>query len=37
MKNVRQGEILKIVQTQDVETQEQLLEALSSKIGRAHV
>lgn len=31
MKNVRQGEILKIVQTQDVETQEQLLEALSSR------
>ena len=31
MKNVRQNEILKIVQTQDVETQEQLLEELKAR------
>ena len=31
MKNVRQNEILKIVQTRDVETQEQLLEELKAR------
>lgn len=31
MKNVRQSEILKIVQTRDVETQEQLLEELRAR------
>ena len=31
MKNARQNEIIKIVQSQDVETQEQLLEELKSR------
>ena len=31
MKNVRQNEILKIVQTKDIETQEQLLEELKTR------
>ena len=43
MKRARQAEILSIIQSQAVETQEQLLQALrsrgftSTQIGRAHV
>ena len=31
MKNIRQGEILKIIQTRDIDTQEQLLEELRAR------